>query len=281
MIVTPLPYGRMGNRLMLAAHFLAHVEKHGGTYWHLAFWPYNRYFEGTRGKPFLHYVSSKGPRVEGAAKRRWPVSFWFELFGLDHGGGDVHMDEEPFLGRERRSRVLFCGAWAFRDREATRECADAIRRFFRPVARWREPAEACVAAAREGADRLVAVHMRLTDYAKFNNGAYFYSPADYRRWMEQTAALHPGHARFIVFSDETPPVEAFEGLDWRRGPGHPVSDMTAMSLCDSIIGPPSTFSGWASFMGRVPRLQIKSRDQVVRLDDFAECPPGPGSDSKQ
>ena len=179
------------------------------------------------------------------------------------------MDEEPFLDRERRFRVLFCGAWAFRDREATRKHADAIRRFFRPVAKWREPAEASVAAAREGADRLVAVHMRLTDYAKFNGGAYFYAPADYRRWMEQTAALRPGRTRFLLFSDAMPPVETFAGLDWRPGPEHPVSAMHAMSLCDAIIGPPSTFSGWASFMGRVPRLPIKSRDQVVRDEDFA------------
>ena len=270
MLITPLPYGRMGNRLMLAAHFLAHVENHGGRYWHLAFFPYGRYFEGTRGKPFLRYTSSRGPRVEGAAKRRWPVSFWFELFGLDRGGGDVHMDEEPFLARERRSRVLLCGAWAFRDRAATRECAAAIRRFFRPVSKWREPAEACVAAAREGADHLVAVHMRLTDYAKFNGGAWFYAPADYRRWMEQTAALLPGRTRFLLFSDAMPPAESFAGLDGLPGPEHPVSAMHAMSLCDYILGPPSTFSGWASFMGRVPRLQLKSRDQMVRLEDFVE-----------
>ena len=44
--------------------------------------------------------------------------------------------------------------------------------------------------------------------------------------------------------------------------------MHAMSLCDYILGPPSTFSGWASFMGRVQRLQLKSRDQAVRLEDF-------------
>ena len=143
----------------------------------------------------------------------------------------------------------------------------------RPVAKWREPAEACVAAARESADRLVAVHMRLTDYAKFNGGAWFYPPADYRRWMEQTATLHSGRTRFLLFSDAMPPAEAFEGLDWRRGPGHPVSDMTAMSLCDAILGPPSTFSQWASFMGRVPRLQIKSRDQIVREEDFAVAGP--------
>ena len=51
-------------------------------------------------------------------------------------------------------------------------------------------------------------------------------------------------------------------------PVHPVSAMHAMSLCDYILGPPSTFSGWASFMGRVPRLEIKSRDHVVRLEEF-------------
>ena len=49
--------------------------------------------------------------------------------------------------------------------------------------------------------------------------------------------------------------------------------MTAMSLCDAILGPPSTFSQWASFMGRVPRLQIKSRDQIVREEDFAVAGP--------
>ena len=281
MLITPLPYGRMGNRLMLASHFLCHVEKHGGRYWHLAFFPYGRYVEGTRGKLFLRYMSSKGPRVEGAAKRRRPVSFWFELSGLDRGGGDVHMDEEPFLGRERRSSVLFCGAWAFRDRTAVRECGDAARRFFRPAAKWRESAEACLAAAREGADRLVAVHMRLTDYAKFNGGAWFYSPADYRRWMEQTAALHPGRTRFLLFSDAPIPTETFEGLDWRPGPAHPVSALHAMSLCDAILGPPSTFSAWAAFMGRVPRLQLKSRDQAVRLEDFVECEIAQSSDSNR
>lgn len=264
MIVTPLPCGRMGNRISLAANFIAHVEKHGGTYLNLAFQPYNRYFEGTRGRLFLRYTSSKGPKPEGSARWRRPFAIrtdgWFKR--------DVAMDSPAFLDLERRTSILFCGVWLFRDGTAFRENADTIRRFFRPVSKWREPAEARVAAAREGADRLVAVHMRLTDYAKFNGGAWFYAPADYRRWMEQTAALRPGRTRFLLFSDAMPSVETFAGLDARPGPEHPVSAMHAMSLCDAIIGPPSTFSGWASFMGRVPRLQIKSRDQIVREEDF-------------
>ena len=254
----------MGNRISLAANFIAHVEKYGGTYLNLAFQPYNRYFEGTQGRLFLRYTSTKGSKPEGAARWRRPFAIrtdgWFKR--------EVEMGSPEFLDLERRTGVLFCGIWLFRDRAAFQENSDTIRRFFRPVAKWREPAEACVAAAREGADRLVAVHMRLTDYAKFNGGAWFYSPADYRRWMEQTAALLPGRTRFLLFSDAMPPIEAFSGLDGRPGPGHPVSAMHAMSLCDYILGPPSTFSGWASFMGRVPRLQLKSRDQTVQIEDF-------------
>ena len=264
MIVTPLPCGRMGNRISLAAHFIAHVEEHGGTYLNLAFQPYNRFFEGTRGRLFLRYVSSKGRKPDGAPRWRRPFAVrtdgWFKR--------DVDMGSPEFLDLERRAAVLFCGVWLFRDKGSFRKHAAAIRRFFRPVAKWREPAEACVAAAREGADRLVAVHMRLTDYAKFNGGAWFYAPADYRRWMEQTAALHPGRTRFLLFSDAPIPAEAFDGLDWRPGPLHPVSAQHAMSLCDAILGPPSTFSGWASFMGRVARMEVKSRDQTVRLESF-------------
>lgn len=264
MIVTPLPCGRMGNRLSLSARFIAHVEEHGGTYLNLAFQPYNRFFEGTRGKLFLRYASSKGRKPDGAPRWRRPFAVrtdgWFKR--------DVDMSSPEFLDLERRASILFCGIWLFRDKEAFRKHAATVRRFFRPVAKWREPAEACVAAAREGADRLVAVHMRLTDYAKFNGGAWFYAPADYRRWMEQTAALRSGRTRFLLFSDAPIPTEAFDGLDWRPGPLHPVSAQHAMSLCDAILGPPSTFSGWASFMGRVPRMEVKSRDQTVRLESF-------------
>lgn len=258
----------MGNRLSFAANFIAHVEEHGGTYLNLAFQPYNRYFEGTRGRLFLRHASSKGTNPDGAARLRRPFAIrtdgWFKC--------DIDMGSPEFLDLERHTSLLFCGIWLFRDKEALNKHADTIRRFFRPVAKWREPAEKCVAAVREGADRLVAVHMRLTDYAKFEGGKYFYSSTDYRRWMEQTAALHAGRTRFLLFSDAMPPIEAFAGLDALPGPEHPVSAMHAMSLCDAIIGPPSTFSGWASFMGRVPRLQLKSRDQVAREEYFIAPP---------
>ena len=68
MIVTPLPYGRMCNRLVLATHFICHVEKHGGSYLHLAFIDYARYFENTRRSGVVFYRSTHGDAGGNARK---------------------------------------------------------------------------------------------------------------------------------------------------------------------------------------------------------------------
>jgi hypothetical protein len=52
------------------------------------------------------------------------------------------------------------------------------------------------------------------------------------------------------------PGEPFAGLDVHHGPGEPVEDLHALSLCDRLVGPPSTYSAWASFMNAVPRYEI-------------------------
>lgn len=61
--------------------------------------------------------------------------------------------------------------------------------------------------------------------------------------------------RFEIFSDENAVRSAED-------------DQTLMSQCDYIIGPPSTFSTWASFMGKVPLLHLYSAGQKVKLSEF-------------
>jgi hypothetical protein len=51
-----------------------------------------------------------------------------------------------------------------------------------------------------------------------------------------------------------------------------IADMYALSRCDAIIGPKSTFSAWSSFFGSVPRYVMrKGATQPERREDFWVC----------
>jgi len=52
------------------------------------------------------------------------------------------------------------------------------------------------------------------------------------------------------------------------GTDSPVSDIFALSDCDYILGPKSTFTQWASFYGARPLLHLQGSDQVVKIEEF-------------
>lgn len=48
-------------------------------------------------------------------------------------------------------------------------------------------------------------------------------------------------------------------------------DLYALSQCNYIIGPPSTFNAWASFIGDVPLCTLHKKDMQLTLDGFKVC----------
>jgi hypothetical protein len=50
--------------------------------------------------------------------------------------------------------------------------------------------------------------------------------------------------------------------------GHLVVDMYSLAACDYIVGPPSTFSQWASFYGSVPLCIVRDAEHRLSLNDF-------------
>jgi hypothetical protein len=44
-----------------------------------------------------------------------------------------------------------------------------------------------------------------------------------------------------------------------------------MAHCDYLIGPPSTFTLWASFAGGAKYFHIESGGRGIDLRDFARC----------
>jgi hypothetical protein len=157
---------------------------------------------------------------------------------------------------QQRCVVLFKG-WLFRNRSGVERHAVELRNFFRPVSTIRHQADRTVEAARQNAEMLVGVHIRHRDYRSFMGGKYFYSLTTYVALMQAVASIH-SHKKvaFLICSDEAHDASLADGLKVTFSTMSPVHDLWALSRCELVMGPPSTFSAWAAFLGNVPLWRI-------------------------
>ncbi len=77
-------------------------------------------------------------------------------------------------------------------------------------------------------------------------------------------------AKFLLCSNEKIELANFQGLDYFTIPASSgAKDLYALSKCSYIVGPPSTYSEWASFIGKVPVKYIMSINEKILLQDFS------------
>lgn len=116
-------------------------------------------------------------------------------------------------------------------------------------------------------DMKVGVHIRRGDYKYWNNGKYYYEDEVYNDKIEQFSNLFKDKKiLFILFSNEEITLKPKQNYiiskcDWYE-------DHYLLSLCNYIIGAPSTFTIWASFIGNVPLMHILDIDDKVNLNSF-------------
>jgi hypothetical protein len=184
-----------------------------------------------------------------------------------------NLGNPELLARLRRSGAVFFAGWPIRDRVAFARHADKVRAFLGPAKRFQGVATPFMTGLRGRHLTLVGVLIRQQDYRVYNGGRYFFPSSKYREWMIQAAAAFGPDCCLVVATDEEQPRQLLDGLSavWctgaAAGPGHFVENIAELSLCDVIVSPPSTFSGWAAFLGAVPYLPLTHADQVIRRED--------------
>lgn len=118
---------------------------------------------------------------------------------------------------------------------------------------------------------IVGLHIRRTDYNTFENGNYFFS---IERYAEFTKALlknvNGKNIRFYICSDEQLDLSKFTEIDYELGPGEAILDMYGFMLCDLIVGVPSTFTGWISFLSDTPLFSLLKDDDLTHPLKIAE-----------
>ena len=80
------------------------------------------------------------------------------------------------------------------------------------------------------------------------------------------------HVAFFISSNEAFSTNIFSDCTcYRFGKesSGDILDLHTLSLCDRIVGPWSTYSRWASFIGEVPLCCIKEKNLLIEEKDFS------------
>ena len=168
--------------------------------------------------------------------------------------------------------VLFNDKWKNirYDKAYINKHSDSLRQLFAPAPDIWQSIDNMLSTSAEKVIT-VGVHMRGGDYRTYLGGRYFYEPETYKSVMLQMQNLlaNKVSVRFLLCTNEKVAPDAFEGLNVVQQQGNNVLiDLYGLSRCDYIIGPPSTFSQWASFYGKVPLMILYNANDVVSLSKF-------------
>lgn len=285
MIVIARKLGRLGNRLILFSHFIAHAQERGLRVVNPAFVDYASYFRGTCDQQMPSFPPGQPPE----SVNHWRMSLNYRLtYAVVRGLAGIGCTKWPLTilrrdvnqpydlaGNEfsqlvEKGRTIAVQGWLFRDHDALHRQADLLRNFFQLVDARANAVQQVIADARGDADVLIGVHIRKGDYAKFQGGKFFFESHQYRQVMEHMAQLlAPQKVAFLICSDAAQDVNSFQPMQASLGSGHEVEDMYALAGCDYLLGPPSTYTAWASFYGQVPKYNMNHADATFSLQDFS------------
>jgi hypothetical protein len=169
------------------------------------------------------------------------------------------------------SKYNFISGWLYRGEENMAKHKNAIRAMFSLSASNQEQLDEYVEKNLSSSALNVGVHIRQGDYETFEGGKYFFELTEYRDYMKRVKDFYSeNEVHFLVCSNADIDASIFEGLNVSIGKGKAVVDMYALSACDLVIGPPSTFTMWGNFMTGVRLIQLLKNEKASFEAKLAE-----------
>jgi hypothetical protein len=122
---------------------------------------------------------------------------------------------------------------------------------------------------------LIGVHLRRRDYRTFAGGRFYFDDEQYKNILIKLASTAPGNApiQFVMVCEEPIETDVYKPLNVLCfGPSSIGVDQALLASADYLVGPPSTFSGWVSFLHGIPRAEIQSSEHNISWGDFHDTP---------
>lgn len=289
--------GRFGNQLLNNTHLLALSLDHPElVVANLAFEPYRASYGGIDGltppaelslplpfrpwlSPLIHAPASvrlsDHPHLRGALLFLGHATATLLTSSHSLVGGNPNLSFNAPGERRRRidlseeettqyldeNEVILLAGWGVRNWSSVRRHRAEIQDRLFPRGPHLQEAKSHLRKVRERHGIVVGVHVRQKDYRTWRGGRFFFESSVYHEVMK-TWERNRGKAGFVIVSDEEQPD--LLGKDENRYPtsraskdGGFLADFAELSLCDVIIGPPSTFSVMAAFTGSTPFIPLR------------------------
>lgn len=195
--------------------------------------------------------------------------------GFEQDPIPLDLNDKNFIKKARSKMVLTTG-WLFQDIVNLEKHRQMLVKIWTPNKNYRENIEQYYNKYKKGHDFVIGVHIRRGDYEQFEGGRWYYTPDEYYRKIEEVAALEAFRGKkiaFVICTNEKiisfPTSGTFSVFNEKR---HFVEDLYLLAKSDYIMGPPSTFSMWASFYGNVPLYKITEIEKKISDQNFEAKP---------
>ena len=263
------PYGRWGNRLMLFSYIIAWANLHNAIVLNPSFLEYKEYFKnfnanGIGLKPSQFNKLIKLPKfLTNLLNESFKRISYRDIRCKKINCFDLETESLDYEGRKFRkllsySRMIFFHGFLFGKRNfglvsSQRKELKCLFEFSNLVLKQSNTILSLI-----GKQKIVGVCMRQGDYKNHFGGILYLHDHEYKVLIDRVINRLGNDYGIFVACEEKKDKTIHHGAYFNYG--DPAVNLCALSKCDYLIGPASTFMTWASFINNVPTCYINRDD---------------------
>lgn len=254
-------FGQMSNNILQFGHLYAWGKERGLSVIALRFCYKYPFFTISKSRYYnwFTYVFAKYSAKLGLVRK---ISFLSEK--------DVNPEKLKTL---QTARNTFVEGWYLRDYEAFLRHRNDIKNLFSFNQEIISAVNSKLPQKSKNEIRL-GVHIRRGDYTKWKGGKFYYSDEDFIHIIQSFTHLFPEKNTEIVIVSNDRNINKSEFSQTINESsihflsGNSGEDLYALSTCDYLIGPPSTFSLMASFYNDASLYWIFDKKEKLTTNSF-------------
>jgi hypothetical protein len=283
------PKGQHSNRLIINLNFEAFCMEYGIEYCNPTLTQAAYYLSpcSTKTNRTINLLQTRllGPIFCNSSfvKKYFSVAWWVSLTGLvklvffNKSSVRKNIDcEKALLKAFEKSNAVLTGGWNFRVPHLTEKYRDELIKKYSLKPEFYENNDFYkkTIKLKQEENILIGIHIRRGDYKEWRGGKYYFEDDVYEKYMndfsQKLSQKTDKKQTFLIFSNDKVKFIDSENLLVSKESWY--IDHHIMSICDYLIGPQSTFTLWASYIGKNTYFSI--RDDSGNIDntvsDFCE-----------